>query len=502
MSSDAQYLTTWNQVAPRVYVRQVYCFPYHAHCTDLEPLRENLASALARASEHFPEVAGKVVLGKAPAGQLLISKKSSDEIPLKIFDHRKTFGCRYVDLKGQGFPPSAFVDPSFNVWYKVEEGDPGIPAAEIHARVINGGLLLYTYFHHSISDGMGMCNFISTFAAYTRAGQARHLHHTADIQVDLPGQTGAKLIESHGFEDLVKQCSEYVIVPDLSGPTSPRLQPFGVPLDCVQKTGRIFVFSTEKIELLKTAVREWRSKSITATGNSSPSTFACLSALTWSFATVMRMGVGPGSAACQSLQNKSGVQRSEGVDCRLLMPASWARRAFQQITKEYGGNAVALPRANNSLLNLFNVACSSPNTMSAARDFLGPLIHSIETALASVNDEFVATRTAMFRAAPDPRMIGIDLDPRDPRDFAFNSWRHLGADTLWGIPGTGGDDANLNGVHPDSVRRAQDAWNMGAGVIMPGRRQSKYEVLVTLDTVSMMRLCSDERWKSWVDEIV
>ncbi|POR35142.1 Uncharacterized protein TPAR_04675 [Tolypocladium paradoxum] len=500
MENNTQFLTTWNQVAPRYYVRQVYCFPYHAHCEDLEPLRRHISAALALACEHFPDVAGKVVLGTTPAGQLLISKTGSDQVPLEVFDHRETFGCGYADLKARGFPASAFVDPSFTVQYKLVEGGQGVPAAEIHARVIDGGLLLYIYFHHSITDGIGMCNFISTFATYTRSGHVLHLGCPTDIHVDLPPATGAQLIESHTFEDLVKQCPEYVIVPDLSGPTVPRLQPFGVPLGCIQKTGRIFVFGPEKIEALKTAVLEWRLSNGIATGNRNPSTFACLAALTWSYATVMRMGIAPGSDVCHSIE---GNPCFEGVDCRLLMPASWARRAFQDIAKNYAGNAIALPNANSSLRSLFDVACSSAESLPATGDSLGSLVHCIETALARVNDESVSTRTAMFRAAPDPRIIGVDLDPRDPRDFAFNSWRHLGADTLWGIPGIGGNESGTSGVPPDAVRRAQDAWNMGAGLIMPGHKRSrKYEVLLTLDTVSMMRLCSNERWESWVDEIV
>lgn len=497
MDSNSQYLTTWNQVAPRYYVRQVYCFPYHAHCDDVGPLRQHLASALALASEHFPDAAGKLVLGTTPVGQLLISRKSSDQVPLEVFDHRETFGCGYADLKAHGFPASAFVDPSFNVQHKLVEGGQGVPAVEIHARVIDGGLLLYIYFHHSITDGIGMCNFISTFAAYTRAGNAHHPGHPIDIHADLPTETGAHLIESHTFEDLVKQCPEYVIVSDLSGPTVSRLQPFGVPLGCIQKTGRIFVFGLEKIEAMKTAVKEWRLNNGITTGDRTPSTFACLAALTWSYTTIMRMGIASGPDACHSIE---GDLCFENVGCRLLMPASWARRAFQDI--KYAGNAIALPNAKSTLRSLFAVARSSPETPPATARSLGPLVHSIEMALASINDESIATRTAMFRAAPDPRIIGVDLDPRNPREFAFNSWRHLGADTLWGIPGTGGNESGASGVPPDAVRRAQDAWNMGAGLIMPGQRQSKYEVIVTLDTVSMNSLCSDERWKSWVDEIV
>lgn len=44
---------------------------------------------------------------------------------------------------------------------------------------------------------------------------------------------------------------------------------------------------------------------------------------------------------------------------------------------------------------------------------------------------------------------------------------------------------------------------MGAGVIMPGAKESqRYEMLVTLDSKSMQRLCQNSGWKDWVGGIV
>jgi hypothetical protein len=128
----------------------------------------------------------------------------------------------------------------------------------------------------------------------------------------------------------------------------------------------------------------------------------------------------------------------------------------------------------------------------------------IDSSITSIDDEFVTTRTAMFRAAPDPRFVGVNLDPQDPLDFIVNSWRHLGGDVVFGLPGLkpAGDEPGERGRRADAVRRAQPAWNMGACLVLPGKkRDSDYEILVTLDQESMGRLLTNREWMKWVSRM-
>jgi hypothetical protein len=133
----------------------------------------------------------------------------------------------------------------------------------------------------------------------------------------------------------------------------------------------------------------------------------------------------------------------------------------------------------------------------SAKHAYGHLVSSIMKHLGAIDEDYIATRTQMIRAAPDPRSVGVNLDPQDPLDFIMNSWRHLGADTQWCIPGSGED-----AVYPDAVRRVQNEWNMSAALVMPGRRESSYKVLVTLDAASMRALCTSKNWMSWVEDAV
>jgi hypothetical protein len=165
-----------------------------------------------------------------------------------------------------------------------------------------------------------------------------------------------------------------------------------------------------------------------------------------------------------------------------------------------GCNTIALPIATMDASTLLEACSSNPDIACIALD---NVVQAIEAAIRGVDDDFVALRTAMIRAAPDPRLVGLATDPRDPRDFYFNTWRHFGAETRWSIPGLLGEGGDDIGLTPDAIRRAQSEWNMGAGLILPGRNSSpRFEVLVTLDVDAMTVMCDDSKWNSFVDEIV
>src|SRR5699024_1609614 len=119
--------------------------------------------------KQFPACAARVFLEPGSMGKVSSGRTGAEEGALKVFDQRKLFGWTYQRLKEAGFPAKAFVDPSFTVPYQLVEGGPGIPVLEVHARVIEGGLLLCIYLHHSISDGRGMTNFLSVFADCSRS---------------------------------------------------------------------------------------------------------------------------------------------------------------------------------------------------------------------------------------------------------------------------------------------------------------------------------------------
>lgn len=69
-------------------------------------------------------------------------------------------------------------------------------------------------------------------------------------------------------------------------------------------------------------------------------------------------------------------------------------------------------------------------------------MRAIDEAVLSVNDDFVALRRSLFRVTPDPRLIGLDFDLCDARDFHFNTWQRFGTQTFWGLLGLVKKDSN------------------------------------------------------------
>ncbi|KAF4988718.1 hypothetical protein FDECE_14953 [Fusarium decemcellulare] len=476
-----QVLSTWNQIAPRAYQRQWFCFP-HKQEVNLELLTDHLRLALDRLATYFPHLLGKISLLSNPQGYLCIDLGDDTKIPLKLYDERCSYPWTYAHLKAQGFPARAFVDKSFDLPYQLENSD-GIPVFEVHVRLIEGGLLLCIYCHHSVSDGTSVNNIVSSFAQLTRDPEQALEVKCGDIHVDIPDNICSEA-DQNGFDKLLAACPEYRLLSSPTGPTQFRMPSTGTQWQDINKTGRIFVIGAQQIKQLQ--------HSLAGQSNRAPSTFTCLAALAWAYATKARLN-SPKNLLSSSPDEKIAVPK----DVRLMISIDWRKRAFADIMGSTAGNAVALPKTAVDT-NIVLDACGTDEDTSCSA--LVEITRAIDTMVGGVDDDFVALRTTLFRKAPDPRFIGVDADPRDPRDFYFNTWRHFGGDTRWKIPGVVEEDG---GSAPDAIRRAQGNWNMGAGLILPARKGcSGFEVMVTLDVDAMSVLCEDAGWNSWVNEVL
>jgi hypothetical protein len=263
-------------------------------------------------------------------------------------------------------------------------------------------------------------------------------------------------------------------------------------LEAIEKTGRIFVIGTQKINDLKLFLLR---KFGNSPGGRLPSTFTCLAAITWAHVTKARL-YNPTDYLGSPLDEMASTKNA----C-LTICLNWRRRAYTDVMGASAGNVVALPKIKIGI-NTIMAACNiDPDIAYPA---LGAIIQDINGAILNVDEDFVAVRTALFRKAPDPRLLGLDDDPRDAYSFCFNTWRQFGADLRWKMPGLGDkEDKGTDGIQPDAIRRVQGQWNMGAALLLPGRQDSeKFEVLVTLDVGSMEILLTERSWKGWVDEVI
>ncbi|TPX11569.1 uncharacterized protein E0L32_007780 [Thyridium curvatum] len=494
-SKDRRLLSTWNQVAPRAYIRKGYCFPYHNN-TDLEALETHLSSALRQLARHFPQLSGRLSLVSKPAGHVYIDSDGPAEIPLQVVDHRATFSWTYDQLKTKGFPARAFVDKSFDLPYQLLQDKEGVPVCEVHARVIEGGLLLCIYCHHSVCDGSNMDNYIRSFADLTRdSTQALNNRHPSDIHVNLPDEVTNR---SYGnpnpntFNELINLCPEYCHLPAPTGPTQFRTQPTGIPIEDIQKTGCIFAFGLYQMKNLKGQIAVMQGAYF---GEHGPSTFICLAAITFAHVTKARLNTG------KDFISSSAKARPIPEKVRLQVAVNWRHRCFSDIMSSSASNTIALPITSIDTATVL-AACTGDRT--TATPALAAIARALNASINSVDEQFIALRTALIHAAPDPRYIGTNYDPRDPSAFYFNTWRHHGPPMAWKMPGLPEGEEGADGVAADAIRRATGEWNMmGAALLLPSARdKSDFEVLVTLDTESMALLCADPSWKTWVKRII
>lgn len=157
------------------------------------------------------------------------------------------------------------------------------------------------------------------------------------------------------------------------------------------------------------------------------------------------------------------------------------------------GNAIVLCIVS---VNAATILAACDDDRNVAYSALAALIRAIGEALLIV--DFVSLRTALIRASSDPRLIGVDINPEDPYNFYFNTWRHFGTSTLWRLPGLEEDGCD-GGVAPDALRRAQPAFSIGQGLLLPsGGDPDKFEIMIGLEMEAMAELCANSSWKRWV----
>ncbi|KAF9777332.1 hypothetical protein IL306_004463 [Fusarium sp. DS 682] len=478
---EYRVLHTWDQIAPRAYIRLWYCLPYR-QTPNTNDIEKHLRRALSGLDSPFPDLKGRIYLLTSPPGHLALGTRKDDDIYIKTFDQRDSFCWTYHQLRSQGLPAKAFVGDSFELPYRLVEGGEGIPVFEIHVRLIEGGLLLGFYGHHSIFDASRMNTVIKYLAELTvEPTKPLDAQLFAWPFVKLPVAESDKAQLQLDLEESISRCPEYRLLASPVGPTQFRIPDAGAPSNVIENTGRIFVIQDQLVRDLK------KNLAYTQSNNSrehQPSTFTCLAAITWAHVTKARL------AGSLSTSRSSSTN-----EVRLMISVDYLPRTSTDAISSSAGNSIVLSIASINKSTAL-AACNSDE--ETAYSALAIIARAIEQAVNSVNDDFVALRDALFRRIPDPRFIGLDFDLNGPRDFYLNTWRHFGTRTHWGLPGLDSD----GGLAPDAVRRAQPGFGNGAGLILPVTDNDKYEILITLDVDAMAALCEDSSWQHWVEKTV
>ncbi|RYP84100.1 hypothetical protein DL769_001245 [Monosporascus sp. CRB-8-3] len=335
-------------------------------------------------------------------------------------------------------------------------------------------------------DGESLGIFLECLAAQTRQGSIdRPSEQKIALATSRHYKTPGELRDQ--FQRLAAKCPEFTLLPDLSGPTQPRLLDVGTPLHEIDRTGKIFVFSNARLEALKRLVTSHPGSA--SSSPTLPTTCYCaLAALTFAHVTRARAGAERYLPAGRCSTSMEPPGRTTTTTAQLWNSVNWRARAFQDATRDYFGNA-ALPAVTEVPTDRLFAACEDDSELAR-------IVLLIRETIDGVDQTYVHRRLAMLAAAPDPRLIGVRYDPRMPEVLAFNTWRHFGADAAWHIPG-------IPVAKPNAIRRAHGSWGMGTALILPAQAEStKQELFLSLSIEAMEALCNDERWMRWVDRVI
>ncbi|KAI5923423.1 transferase family-domain-containing protein [Camillea tinctor] len=166
--SPASYqISPLEKLMPRVYVRQIYCFP-SPNPSAIEVLMQGLAGAV---SDIPYLLSGIITTGP---GQMDISLSAPYQSPSDLFSCLDlSSSLDYASLKASHFPPTAFTIPGLFP-REVDRPYPN-PAPVFRARAcpIRGGLLLCVAVHHSTTDITGFGALLRIWASHCRTRSSR-----------------------------------------------------------------------------------------------------------------------------------------------------------------------------------------------------------------------------------------------------------------------------------------------------------------------------------------
>ncbi|KAJ0117006.1 hypothetical protein J7T55_003421 [Diaporthe amygdali] len=473
-----QSLSDFDQASIRSYTQIALTFPL-AQGTSTTAVIQHLRSSLARLGEKLPFLAGRVRLRKTRFGEeAYISPGNTGDIPLRIailagqqFNVAEVVGSSYAKLAARGFPAHAFVHPALdlNDDFKIEEKP--VPVAHVRVSVVTGGLILLLSLHHTAGDGYSLQLFADSFAAATR--RERIPGENLSLDLKLPNEQRPY---SATLLDLSRTCPEFNIL--LNPNSSPGLEdtlPGGVPIGAIPKTGKIFVFDFGRLQKLRDMV-------YMASGPETkrPTVFACLAAFTWAHVTRARLKSEVGFAP----------KHEDSNEAKLFIPVDF-RGQFSKETEVYFGNAVVTVPTRASVSEVES-ACDGKNLKP-----LATLLAKVAATISGVDEAAVLRREDLFSRIGDCRRLVLRQDRRIPGQLQFNTWRFMGGDTSWSLPGVG------TKRKPDSIRRIQGDLSIGNALILPARSDSKvYELFLQIPTISMELLLEDMDWMRWVEKVV
>ncbi|ETS77557.1 hypothetical protein PFICI_11431 [Pestalotiopsis fici W106-1] len=466
--SSSELLSINNQASPRVYTSLLLCFGLESDFRDYVGLKKHLQSSLDKLAETYPLLTAHL-FADANNGVASLTTTKGAKIPFRVVqDATNSSAQSYDEMKEAGFPQSLFTHERFGRDGRLNA--EGKPVMYIEGIIIRGGMFLHCEFHHAVFDGRLKSEFLGAFAAITRGDvhdtflpSNQSFHHTA--------ATAIAPSYAH-FDALLEECPEFGMLVDKSGPTF-HCYDNEFPYRNLEKTGKIFTINRARMGTLQYMIQGQLAKKGLIAKDKNPSTYSCLAAL--AFMCIVRA-----RSIAEPFNN-----RGNGQDDTAIMhhAVNWHSRALKKHTKNYFGVST-LPAFTAISMAFLKESSGDLNALALIADL-------VKRDTAQVDDDYVHKRLNL--SSPDPRLIGVNYDPRSPNVIAFNTWRHFGGSDDWEIPGT-------ISTRPDAVRRTLAGWGTHNCLILPQTGDDQ-EILVQLPEVTMEVLCKDRNWYDWFEVI-
>ncbi|KAK1820549.1 hypothetical protein LTR12_004997 [Friedmanniomyces endolithicus] len=466
-------LSSIDQSLVRCYIRYCLCFPCTA--TNVDTAIASLHHAVERLITHLPILAGTIRpvpdpdSGSIPAqkghlhAQVSLQDTSDFRATVRKLDQNE-FRHTYSHLAQSRMPPAHLFNAALTPLPDAPDNDAtSAPIFAAQLNVIDGGLLVGLYLHHSIADihDLGqIIQLLSSSTTATRTLSDETLRTDAKIQstlrARLSGTWGATKAEHPKYD---------------SGTTPQRQEPS-------QLTGQergvchILAFDLATLaqtkEALNACFHDFHGDQLVHI-----SAFDCVAAILWKAITRATWPRGP-------------PENEPGRSVRLTIPVGIRNRVpSSSLPREYFGNAV-LPAETSSRIAELSTPCDLAALAHTAR--------LVRVAVGRITEGVIKAKIAVINSLEDVSEAAVS-NRRFDANLVVSSWADLPSME---------EGAGLGlGLGAPAWGRKMGRANEGFGcIVLPvGREERVWEVQVTLTEEVMERLLADEglmRFVWWV----
>jgi trichothecene 3-O-acetyltransferase len=448
-------LSSLDQSLMRSYVRLCLCFPVQK--ADLGSIEEKLRNIFTCHVYNRPFLAGNVhlVQGAEQSGLLELRCTRGDlEDWQPIVKHlsKPEFPYRYQELTDAGMPSSAFIGNVLNPLPDAPDSHVA-SAFRVQANLIQGGLIVALYLHHSVADGTSIALLLVPITEVP-------LSSSHGVQ-SLPTVTAAESRMREGLSVTNGVSANPTLHPEWDSPYARAKQPASPPV----AVSRVFSFCENQLDKFKNALIQALDAKI-QDHSRFLSTQDCLAALIWTSVTKARARKADSPATMHSI---------------LAMPVNIRTKVDPPLPPSYFGNAcslklIALP-FSRLLCNLDDIPA------------ICLVASAIRNEIAKVDDSYARSAIAYINSCEDVRetnLAALDLET----DLIYTNLSALPMEE---------SDLGLGLGVPQWVRKPSTKPQGPGCIVLPKRvEQGLWEVMVQLEHRDMEGLLGDEGFRQFV----